>query len=122
VHCPVELTIPTSPSLSNAIGFSMQRLVWVIWVLQDGTLCVAPLSALIYHFDTRGPLPILPVLIIPHTTKRATPSSSSLGSDTSWHGGFFPVLRYLFSVSVNAFPQDICVCAASPSLLRSEWI
>jgi hypothetical protein len=73
-------------------------------------------------FDTRGDLPILTELLIPHTTKRATPSSSSLGSDTSWHGGFFSVLCYFFSVSVNAFSaRFLCLCCISFSpVLRMD--
>ena len=68
--------------------------------------------------DARGLPPILANLILPHTTKRAT-SSSSLGSDTSWHGGSFSVLCYFFSVSVTAFSgrsSFLCCISFSPAL------
>jgi len=72
--------------------------------------------------DACGLLTILAELIKPHTTKLATSSSSSLRSDTSWHGGFFSVLRYFFSVSVNAFPaRSLCLCCISfSSALRMD--
>ena len=87
--------------------------------------------------DALGLPPILAGLILPHTTKRAT-SSSSLGSDTSWHGGSFSVLCYFFSVcecvfrkifvfvlhlllscAQNGSDSYCCVCSLGASLWRA---
>lgn len=95
-------------------------------MLQDGTLCfqilcIAPLSAFdifpLIHVETsQSPLRTSTTVIIRYDRNILV----SLGSGTSWHGGFSSLCRAISSLSLwSRFARSLCVCLLSP--LHSEW-